>query len=101
VIVVTPYLVKPVNANEIKLPTDGFRTASEAQEFIGYRSHAGESGVSRPMPTASVPSNNNPDVSNLDPQAIVPGNAPQPSQASDKPKTKDRRAETPAPGFSL
>lgn len=28
VIVVTPYLVKPVNANDIKLPTDGFRKPS-------------------------------------------------------------------------
>lgn len=101
VIVVTPYLVNPVNANEIKLPTDGFRTANEAQEFVGYRSHAGESGAARPMPTTSAPSDNTPDVSNLDPQAIVPGNTPQPRQASDKPKTKDRRAESPAPGFSL
>src|SRR3546814_3356439 len=31
VIVVTPYLVKPVNAQSIRLPTDGFRNATEAQ----------------------------------------------------------------------
>ncbi len=101
VIVVTPYLVKPVNANEIKLPTDGFRTANEAQEMLGFRSHAGKSGQARPTPTATTPSDNTPDVSAVDPTAVVPGNSPAPRQASDKPKTKDRRAETPAPGFSL
>ena len=35
VIVVTPYLVKPVDASHIKLPTDGFRAATELQSLIG------------------------------------------------------------------
>src|SRR3546814_4116687 len=33
VIVVTPYLVKPVSANEIKLPTDAFRSEEHTSEL--------------------------------------------------------------------
>lgn len=101
VIVVTPYLVKPVNASEIKLPTDGFRSANEAQQFVGFQNHASKSGMERPGPTATTSSDSNPEVSAVDPKGVVPGNAPQPRQAADKPKATDRRAETPAPGFSL
>ncbi len=34
VIVVTPYLVKPVSDSEIKLPTDGFRAPNVGQQFL-------------------------------------------------------------------
>jgi pilus assembly protein CpaC len=37
VIVVTPYLVKPVDAKDIKLPTDGFRAADALQQVLGNR----------------------------------------------------------------
>ena len=53
VIVVTPYLVKPVNANEIVLPTDGFRSATALEQFIANRQSGIQPGVSRPMPTVS------------------------------------------------
>jgi pilus assembly protein CpaC len=51
VIIVTPYLVKPVNANDIVLPTDGFRAPNEVQSIIGYLENNGKSGEKRPMPT--------------------------------------------------
>ncbi|WP_336959310.1 type II and III secretion system protein family protein [Sphingobium aquiterrae] len=51
VIVVTPYLVKPVNAGEIKLPTDGFRSATEAQGLLLQQGSDGQSGVNRPLPS--------------------------------------------------
>src|SRR5690606_15959837 len=35
VIVVTPYLVKPVNDSDIVLPTDGFRAATAGEQFFG------------------------------------------------------------------
>jgi len=35
VIVVTPYLVNPVDANQIKLPTDGFKSADAVQQILG------------------------------------------------------------------
>jgi pilus assembly protein CpaC len=34
VIIVTPYLVQPVSANQIALPTDGFRTANDGQRVL-------------------------------------------------------------------
>src|SRR3546814_1244632 len=101
VIVVTPYLVKPVNDSDIKLPTDGFRAANELQAFIGYRENAGVSGEARPGPTASDKDAPPPAVSAYDPAAIVPGEQPTQRQAQDKPRKKDRRAEVATPGFSF
>ncbi|WP_417520258.1 type II and III secretion system protein family protein [Minwuia sp.] len=52
VIVVTPYLVKPVNANDIKLPTDGFRKPTEYQRLLGFQQSDGVTGGDRPKPRA-------------------------------------------------
>ena len=52
VIVVTPYLVKPVNANDIALPTDGYLKPTEMQRLLQYR-QGDASGGTRPMPTAT------------------------------------------------
>ena len=54
VIVVTPYLVKPVNANDIALPTDGYLNPTEYQRLLALREADGVSGGSRPKPRASV-----------------------------------------------
>ena len=54
VIVVTPYLVKPVNANDIALPTDGYLRPTEVQRLLGLREADGVSGAKRPGPTASA-----------------------------------------------
>lgn len=55
VIVVTPYLVKPVNANEVKLPTDAFRTPDELQRLINHQQSDGISGGDRPKPSVAPP----------------------------------------------
>lgn len=52
VIVVTPYLVRPIEESEVHLPTDGFRAPNEAQRLFGNKLHDGQSGVKRPMPSA-------------------------------------------------
>lgn len=52
VIVVTPYLVKPVEERDVHLPTDGYRAANEAQRLLGNQAHDGQSGGQRPMPRA-------------------------------------------------
>lgn len=52
VIVVTPYLVNPVNAADIKLPTDGFNAPNDLQRILGNVTSDGQSGVSRPVPAA-------------------------------------------------
>ncbi len=51
VIIVTPYLVKPVSANQIALPTDGFKAATDAGRVFLGQSHSGNSGEKRPVPT--------------------------------------------------
>lgn len=101
VIVVTPYLVKPVNDSDIKLPTDGFHAANEFQQFLGYRENAGVSGEARPGPTASDKEAPPPVVGAYDPAAIVPGDQPTQRVAQDKPRKKERRAEVATPGFSF
>lgn len=53
VIVVTPYLVNPVDDSEIKLPTDGFRAADASQSFFLNQENDGVSGATRPMPSAA------------------------------------------------
>ncbi|MBU2587739.1 MAG: type II and III secretion system protein family protein [Alphaproteobacteria bacterium] len=101
VIVVTPYLVKPVDAKDIKLPTDGFRSANEFQQFLGYQENAGVSGEQRPAPTSSQPDAPEPKVSAADPVAIVPTQPEKPRRADKKTRKNEREASAAAPGFSL
>jgi len=54
VIIVTPYLVKPVDAHDIKLPTDGYRNASDGQRLLGSM-HDSKDGEPRPGPTMAPP----------------------------------------------
>lgn len=90
VIVVTPYLVKPVNANDIALPTDGFRAPTEVQSTFGFQENDGVTGGQRPNPTV------------LDTTGQVPGfSAAEPTpQPADQPSRGERRADA-APGFSF
>ncbi len=54
VIVVTPYLVKPVNANDIALPTDGYLKPTEYQRLLELREADGISGQTRPTPNSTT-----------------------------------------------
>ncbi len=57
-VVVTPYLVKPVDAGRIALPTDGYRTASDPGRLILGQEHDSRAGEQRPKPSmapAQVP----------------------------------------------
>jgi pilus assembly protein CpaC len=103
VIIVTPYLVKPVDASEIRLPTDGYHSANELEQFLGQQDNAGVSGEQRPGPTAANPQAPVPAVSNADPAAIVPGNPqPEPRRADDsRDRNRERQADAAAPGFDL
>ena len=102
VIVVTPYLVQPVDANDVKLPTDGYRAATTLQQVLGNRASDGQSGASRPMPTSAPQHNpNGPQVGelNLPAQGPVPQSANADKDA--KKKKKGDRANDVGPGFSL
>jgi pilus assembly protein CpaC len=102
VIIVTPYLVKPVDAKDIKLPTDGFHAANEFQQLLGYRENAGVSGEVRPGPTAAEPDAPTPKVSDAgDAPAIVPTGEEKPRRAEKKGRKPDRSAAAATPGFSL
>lgn len=101
VIVVTPYLVKPVDAKDIKLPTDGYRSANEFQQLLGYQNNSGVSGEQRPRPTSSQPDAPQPKVSEADPAAIIPTQPEKPRRADKKNRKDEREANATAPGFSL
>jgi pilus assembly protein CpaC len=100
VIIVTPYLVKPVDAKDIKLPTDGYHSADELEQLLGFRNNAGKSEP-RPGPTAAQPDAPQPKVSAVEPEALLPNQPEQPRRADRKTRKPERAAVAPAPGFSL
>jgi pilus assembly protein CpaC len=102
VIIVTPYLVNPVDANDIKLPTDGFKSANVGQQMFGNMQTDGKSGGDRPKPTSAPQQNpNGPQVGD----AYAPARAPAPQTASggdkDNKKKKSKGDSDASPGFSL
>lgn len=98
VIVVTPYLVNPVDARDIVLPTDGLRTPNDFERVLGNMMTGSESGGSRAMPTTAPDKAAAPQVGGLEAPA-----APSPaSRGSDRGRTAAATAAAvPAPGFDL
>ncbi|BBF69494.1 MULTISPECIES: type II and III secretion system protein family protein [Sphingomonas] len=88
VIVVTPYLVKPMNASDVHMPTDGFRTANEGQGLLLQQGNDGVSGARGHMPTRA-------------PGSPVPTPGPQAAAALPPVATKPGKPGTVAPGFSF
>src|SRR5579875_126997 len=72
VIVVTPYLVHPANANDIALPTDGYRTPGTLERvFTNTAEH--RTGQPRPVPTVAPAQQAAPAVGSVgDPVAPTP-----------------------------
>jgi pilus assembly protein CpaC len=101
VIVVTPYLVNPVNDRDIVLPTDGFRAPDELQRVLGNMESDGISGSKRAMPTTAPESGTKPSVGD----AAFPPAGIAPQQSDDRNSSRNRKsaaaAKTPAPGFNL
>ncbi|WP_310221951.1 type II and III secretion system protein family protein [Sphingobium xenophagum] len=93
VIVVTPYLVKPMNASDVRLPTDGFRNADVGQGLFLQQGNDGVSGARAPMPSRA-------------PGGTVPAPGPQ-AMASPAPvvasadNRKAGKSGAAAPGFSF
>jgi pilus assembly protein CpaC len=56
-IVITPYLVKPVSDGEIKLPTDGFNTPNDLERVLLGKVADRKEDQSRPSPTVQSESN--------------------------------------------
>ena len=93
VIVVTPYLVNPVDANDIKLPTDGFKSPNMAQQLLGNMDSDGKSGLQRPVP-GSVNSDAAAPSLSVDLES-------KPEKKRKSKEEKRRAAAGAAPGFSL
>ncbi len=96
VIVVTPYLVRPVNANQIALPTDGFRNASTAGRVLLDQQHSSRSGEQRRGPTMAAPQTVAPGAGPIG--AALPPGQPQ-QQARSQPAQPSQRSA--APGFNF
>jgi len=115
VIVITPYLVKPVNANQIVLPTDGYKAPDDFQRIIGGQLSSSGADKSRPKPTMAPPTNAEPSVGGLGnvPVGAI-GNgpmAPMPQQQRQQPAmnmpppspapARKKAVASAAPGFGL
>lgn len=87
-IVVTPYLVKPVSENEIVLPTDGFKQANDFERVFMNR-HSSTGTGDRPKPTVAPPVESGPAISSLQ--------APAKSHSA----KKNSKSGSAAPGFSF
>jgi len=105
VIIVTPYLVNPVNGNDIKLPTDGYEAPNLAQQILGNQVSAGKSETSRPMPSSGEPKFAGPAVGVSDSASKTPAQADRDNGQTDTPTArvspKTSAADSPAPGFNL
>jgi len=96
VVVVTPYLVRPVSASDIILPTDGLALPSDEDRILRGASLSGRSGAKRPQPRMETPRT-----------IAAPGlSSPLPSQSTStaqSPATKQKKAKSsalPLPGFT-
>jgi pilus assembly protein CpaC len=95
VIVVTPYLVNPVDDSQIKLPTDGFSAPTAFEQIFMNKETNGTSGATRPLPRAAEPA----------PPPSVGVNDQPASPADDRDRRKDAKvaqnADPVTPGFSF
>lgn len=91
VIIVTPYLVRPVSDSEIALPTDGFQAPNLGDQFFGNLENDGVTGATRPMPRAAE---------DAPPPEIGLSDPSRPELAADNRRQPGEGAEV-APGFSI
>ncbi|WP_242137534.1 type II and III secretion system protein family protein [Sphingomonas sp. TREG-RG-20F-R18-01] len=106
VIVVTPYLVKPVNANDIVLPTDGVKAPTDLDRVLFGQLGGGQTGGERPKPTLAPTGVAHPAFGGTTPS---PGPQDQPRDGAvsalpaDPPRSSGsgKRGATAAPGFSI
>jgi pilus assembly protein CpaC len=98
-IIVTPYLVRPVNASQIAMPTDGYHDNGTAEKvFLGTQDR-GHDGERRPGPTVAPGQSASPAIgaANL-PQLPVPSPAARQAQQQ---AVRPQQQASAAPGFSF
>jgi pilus assembly protein CpaC len=101
VVIVTPYLVKPVSASQIALPTDGFRIPDEPSRIFLDQREKGRTGEQRPEPYLAPPTRA-PGLSEVGSAALPAPATPAPQQAQ-RPVATPPKQQTAAaaPGFSF
>ena len=101
-IVITPYLVRPVdNPADIVLPTDGLRNPTDAARLLLGELGTGRTGERRPVPTMAAPRTTSPTIGATAP-VLPPPSAPRRREtAVDRTPPAERRGgPAPMPGFS-
>ncbi len=68
-IVITPYLVKPVSDSQIVLPTDGIHTPHDLERVVLGTATVNKGDKTRPMPMVSPGAPNGPEMSSVTPAA--------------------------------
>ncbi|CAN5409214.1 type II and III secretion system protein family protein [soil metagenome] len=103
VIVITPYLVKPVNANEIVLPTDGYKAPTDLDQILFGQLGGGTSGAQRPKPSLAPPVTAGPALGAVAPVPVTPGAPPGVPTPTDKAQAaldpKSKKPTAAMPGF--
>jgi pilus assembly protein CpaC len=106
VVVITPYLVKPVNAAQIALPTDGYRQSNDTQRIFLDQREDSRSGERRPGPVAVPPRVVRPSMNEVGsaalPRPLEPAPASAPTrQAATPARTVAATRSSATPGFSF
>jgi pilus assembly protein CpaC len=103
VIIVTPYLVRPVsNPNQIALPTDGFRSPDEAQRLLIGQDNAGRTGEQRPGATVAPARTVTPGVGTVGSASpVAPTPAPPAREVSAAAAAPPPRPAAAQPGFNF
>jgi len=92
VIVVTPYLVKPVSESQIKLPTDGYNAPNDLERLL-LNKVSSDKGAGRPVPKVAPDASGGPEFGAM-------SEAPQPVSAKPAKQAKAATANS-GPGFSF
>lgn len=96
VIVVTPYLVRPMNAADVRLPTDGYRNATTLQGLIMQKGSDGVSGAEAYKPSVA-PSEAPADPAGAPQASAAPAPAPNPGRKT----SRTASADAVGPGFTF
>lgn len=101
VIVITPYLVKPVDSQQrIALPTDAYSTPDDVERVLTGQLTGQRKPTPRPVPTMAPQGAARPAIGLTAPAPVVPESA-NPSPAAPAPRKGGRSAQPVAPGFSI
>lgn len=100
VIVVTPYLVKPVSESEIKLPTDGFNTPNDLERVLLNKTASNLTGpAERPVPIVVPDDVKGPEFGTV--SEAAPAISPKQAKKSKSANMSKQNGAASAPGFSF